>query len=88
MFPFFYVEFFIEKCLKYVILITATPDTPGQPIPEDWSANHCELKWEPPISDGGSPIVGYIVEKKDKYSPMWEKAVETQTDKPTAIVNG
>lgn len=72
----------------FIFFITATPDTPGQPIPDDWSANHVDLKWEPPISDGGSPIVGYIVEMKDKYSPMWEKACETQSDKPTATVNG
>lgn len=25
---------------------------------------------------------------KDKYSPIWEKAIETTSPKPTAIVNG
>lgn len=25
---------------------------------------------------------------KDKYSPIWEKAIETTSSKPTAIVNG
>lgn len=25
---------------------------------------------------------------KDKYSPIWEKALETTSPKPTAIVNG
>lgn len=64
------------------------PSQPGVPEPKDWSANHVELVWNEPASDGGSPITGYIIEKKDKYSPMWEKALETSTDKPTATING
>lgn len=47
-----------------------------------------ELAWPEPASDGGSPITGYIIEKKDKYSPMWEKALETNTPSPVATING
>lgn len=61
---------------------------PGVPEPKDWSENFVELVWPEPASDGGSPITGYIIEKKDKYSPLWEKAVETQTNKPSATVGG
>lgn len=68
--------------------ILATAGKPGTPEPEDWSANHVELKWTEPTSDGGSPITGYIIEMKDKYSPMWEKALETTTPHPKAIING
>lgn len=66
----------------------ATAGKPGTPEPEDWSANHVDLKWTEPISDGGSPITGYIIEMKDKYSPLWEKAVETTSANPKATVTG
>lgn len=33
-----------------------------------------DLKWQPPLKDGGAPIEKYIVEKKEKDSPVWTKA--------------
>lgn len=71
-----------------LIFCLATAGKPGTPEPEDWSANHVDLKWTEPISDGGSPITGYIIEMKDKYSPLWEKAVETTSANPKATVTG
>lgn len=50
-----------------VNLIAAVPNAPGAPEPVDWSQNHVELSWKEPVHDGGSPITGYIIEKKDKY---------------------
>lgn len=61
---------------------------PGSPQPTDWTANKVELAWSEPVSDGGSPITGYIIEVKDKYSPLWEKALETDSPTPFATVNG
>lgn len=34
------------------------------------------MKWTPPEFDGGAPIEKYIIEKKDRYKPDWEKAIE------------
>lgn len=65
-----------------------TPAKPGAPEPTDWTANRVDLAWPEPASDGGSPITGYIIEKKDKYSPMWEKALETDSSTPVATING
>ncbi|VVC89475.1 unnamed protein product [Leptidea sinapis] len=64
------------------------PEAPSAPVPEDWSGSHVELKWSAPISDGGSAIIGYIVEMKDKYSPLWEKAIDTHSPTPAATING
>ena len=42
----------------------------------DWDKDHVDLKWEKPIKDGGAPITGYIIEKREKGSPKWVKACE------------
>ncbi len=31
------------------------------------------MAWEPPRKDGGAPIVGYVVERKDPKSNRWTK---------------
>ena len=32
------------------------------------------MAWEPPESDGGAPITGYIIEKRDASRTNWIKA--------------
>ncbi|KAI5726324.1 hypothetical protein M8J76_000791 [Diaphorina citri] len=66
----------------------SVPNPPGAPEPVDWSQSHVDLVWSEPVHDGGSPITSYIVEKKDKYNGVWEKALETAAPLPQAIVSG
>ncbi|KAL8579176.1 hypothetical protein ACOMHN_010760 [Nucella lapillus] len=49
------------------------PHPPSQPEVVDRDRNFIALKWEPPSSDGGSPITGYDVERKDPKSSRWVK---------------
>ena len=33
------------------------------------------LFWEPPIHDGGKPVTGYVLEKREHGSEIWTKYV-------------
>lgn len=62
------------------------PDAPGKPELKDWDRRHADLKWTAPKNDGGAPITGYIIEKKDQFSSKWQKAVEVPGNKLEASV--
>lgn len=62
------------------------PGKPGTPEITDYDNKGVNLKWTPPKSDGGAPIEKYIVEKKDRYKPDWEKATEVPADQLEARV--
>lgn len=62
------------------------PGKPGTPEIVDYDNKGVDLKWTPPSSDGGAPIEKYIIEKKDRYKPDWEKATEVPGDALTARV--
>lgn len=60
-------SYFIFKAFIHINLFPVVPSEPGAPNPVDWNQNQVDLVWAEPVSDGGSPITGYIIEKKDKY---------------------
>lgn len=47
------------------------------PTLEDWDVDRVDLKWEAPKNNGGAPITGYIIEKKEKYGSWTEALVTT-----------
>ncbi|KAE8739414.1 hypothetical protein FOCC_FOCC015100, partial [Frankliniella occidentalis] len=49
------------------------PSPPDTPTVVKVGKNYADLKWEPPKSDGGSKITGYIIEKREFGSAMWVK---------------
>lgn len=65
---------------------TDAPSKPGKPEVKDYDKNWCKLEWKAPETDGGEPITGYIIEKKDKYSSKWVKHMETKSPKCEAKV--
>ncbi|CAG9796113.1 unnamed protein product [Diatraea saccharalis] len=64
------------------------PKAPGKPNIVDYDNMSVTLQWEPPLDDGGRPILGYVVEKKDKFSPDWIEVVKTNDTKTEYKVEG
>lgn len=53
------------------------PGPPGKPVAFNVTSDGMTIKWEAPGFDGGSPIMGYHIEKKDRNSLLWEKVNST-----------
>ena len=83
MFSIFHYYIFLIKIFFYA----DEPDKPGQPEIKDYDKDFVELEWAKPESDGGTPITGYIIEKKSKSSPTWEKCAEVKGDVNNAKVD-
>ncbi|CAH1785273.1 unnamed protein product [Owenia fusiformis] len=49
------------------------PSKPGKPEIVDTNRDHIDIKWAEPKSDGGAPITGYDIERKDPKSDLWRK---------------
>lgn len=49
------------------------PGPPGKPVAYNITSDGMTVRWEAPGFDGGSPILGYHIEKKDRNSLMWQK---------------
>ena len=47
------------------------PGAPSAPEPSDVTKESCQLTWTAPESDGGSPIIGYFIERAQKGSSRW-----------------
>ena len=58
-------------------------DEPGSPqdlrVTEYWT-DHISITWQPPETDGGAPITGYIIEKRDAERSQWIKAGTVSAD--------
>lgn len=57
-----------------LILISDPPGPPGKPQAIDTSEDSITLNWTKPLKDGGSPIQGYVVEKREKGDSRWIKS--------------
>ncbi|XP_070534198.1 LOW QUALITY PROTEIN: twitchin-like [Ptychodera flava] len=56
------------------------PGSPGTPEIVDYDKDFMDLEWKAPENDGGAPIEGYVVEKRDtatsRWTPCFEKPVK------------
>lgn len=51
----------------------SVPTAPGTPFVSTVTKYSMMVEWELPAKDGGSPIIGYHLERKEKNSILWTK---------------
>ena len=52
----------------------------------DYNVDYVTLSWTAPEHDGGSPILGYVVDKRDSMMNMWSNAAKVDKDTFTVKV--
>ena len=63
----------------------AVPEAPGQPEVTKISTNSIDITWVTPTSDGGSPITGYVIEKKNTSSSWTEVSTSTSSENLSTV---
>ncbi|XP_021330679.1 myosin-binding protein C, slow-type isoform X4 [Danio rerio] len=60
-----------EDTASVKVKVVDIPDPPEAPLVTEVGGDWCTMTWEPPRYDGGSPILGYFIERKKKQSSRW-----------------
>ncbi|XP_078531382.1 myosin-binding protein C, slow-type isoform X15 [Lissotriton helveticus] len=60
-----------EAVAHIKIKVVDIPDAPIAPLVTEVGEDWCTMTWEPPVYDGGCPILGYFIERKKKQSSRW-----------------
>ncbi|XP_065941807.1 twitchin isoform X18 [Magallana gigas] len=56
------------------VVVLDKPGAPEGPLEvSDVMADSCKLSWKPPVDNGGAEVTGYVVEKQEEGSSLWEK---------------
>lgn len=52
-------------------MISDPPGPPSAPEPTEIRKDYIILTWQPPESDGGTPVTGYFIERSTPGSSRW-----------------
>ncbi|XP_023933258.1 titin isoform X1 [Lingula anatina] len=58
----------------FEVIITGKPSAPTNLQVKETNKNYITVTWQPPESDGGSPIKEYIIERRDASRQTWTQA--------------
>jgi len=67
-------------------LFSDAPFAPRELKAVEYNVDYVTLSWTGPEHDGGSPILGYVVEKRDSMMNMWSQAAKVDKDTFTVKV--
>lgn len=54
----------------------------------DYNVDYISITWAPPEHDGGSPILGYCVEKRDTFMNLWAQVGKVDKETLGVKVSG
>ncbi|KAK2920120.1 hypothetical protein Q8A73_002324 [Channa argus] len=60
-----------EDTADIIVKVVDVPDPPQTPRILSVGEDSCVVQWDPPLFDGGQPIIGYVLERKKKKSYRW-----------------
>ena len=70
-----------SETLTYLFVFTEKPGRPVGPMElKDLTRNSVTLLWNPPESDGGTPITKYIIESRPSARSNWAAIGEVKGD--------
>ena len=58
------------------MFLSDPPSPPRNVLADDVTKTSCKLTWEPPETDNGSPVTGYLVERCEGKSSRWSKVTK------------
>ncbi|KAL3982100.1 Fibronectin type III domain family protein [Acanthocheilonema viteae] len=64
------------------------PQPTSKPEVTDWDKDRIDIAWKPPTDTDGLPIQQYIIEKKEKGSPVWIEAGKVSGGTTAFSANG
>lgn len=74
-----------DDCLSEKVVIKdpfGLPGPPGKPKVVDHTRSTMLVTWEPPRDNGGAPISGYWLEKKEEGGVYWSRVNRAPVTKP------
>ncbi|XP_069750460.1 myosin-binding protein C, cardiac-type-like [Narcine bancroftii] len=60
-----------EDRADITVRVVDVPNPPEAPRVLSVGEDSCTIQWDPPVCDGGQPVLGYVLERKKKKSYRW-----------------
>ena len=63
-----------KSTTAYTLFSTETPSAPAGPLQATMtSEDSCDLRWQAPDDNGGTPITSYILEMREVGTSVWRR---------------
>ena len=67
-----------ELSTNYRLTVLDKPQAPRDLVVDSVTESSVSLSWKPPADDGGSPLKGYTIEKREASRRSWQKVGTTR----------